>query len=268
VFKKILVNLELTGIKKTVIKVFVNILLYVSLKKLKKILIGRKIFKIQSLEKKFTLIYSKNYWSCNESRSGIGSTLRSTRNIRFHLPKIITKFKIKKIFDAPCGDFNWMSHILKSTKVEYHGGDIVKNLIITNKKKYGNKTTKFSTLDIRIDNLYKSDLIICRDTLFHFSYKDIFYFFKNFLSSKIKFILFTSHLNSNPNFKNKDILTGDFRLIDFFAEPFNFKKNYIYTFDDRDETEIKNFKQMYLFNKLQIKNNLKYSLIFKNHIKV
>lgn len=262
-FKKILVSLELAGIKKTVIKIFTNIYLYLSLKKFKKILIEQKIFKTHSLKKKFTLIYSRNYWSCNESRSGIGSTLKSTQNIRFHLPKIINKFGIKKIFDAPCGDFNWMSHILKSTKVEYHGADIVKNLIITNEKKYGNKTTKFSTLDIRIDNLYKSDLIVCRDILFHFSYKDIFLFFKNFLSSKIKFILFTSHLNDSPKFKNKDILTGDFRIIDFFSEPFNFKKNYIYTFDDRDETEIKNFKQMYLFNKLQIKNNLRHSLIFK-----
>jgi len=97
--------------------------------------------------------------------------------------------------------------------------------------------------------------MICRDCLFHFSYQDIFQFFKNFLSSKIDYLLLTSHLNDKPKFKNEDIVTGDFRFIDFFSKPFNFDKNYLFTFDDR-ETENQNFKQMYLFSKSQIKDNL------------
>ena len=75
-------------------------------------------------------------------------------------------------------------------------------------------------------------------------------------SSEIKFLLIDSHLNDNYVFKNKDIITGDFRLLDFFSEPFNFKKNFVYSFDDRNNLEIKNFKQMYLFSKSQIQNNL------------
>ena len=97
--------------------------------------------------------------------------------------------------------------------------------------------------------------MICRDCLFHFSYEDIFMFLKNFLSSEIKYLLLSSHLNEENKFKNRDIVTGDFRNIDLFSEPFNFEKNYLYTFDDR-EGEVRNFKQMYLFTRDQIKYNL------------
>jgi hypothetical protein len=58
------------------------------------------------------------------------------------------------------------------------------------------------------------------------------------------------------NFENRNIVTGDFRKIDLFSKPFNFEKNHIYSFDDKDYYEIENFKQMYLFSKSQIKNNI------------
>ena len=189
------------------------------------------------------------------SRSGTGSSLRSTENIRFHLPKILEKFNIKKLFDAHCREFNWMSQVLKSVEIDYLGSDIVKDLIVSNKK-YENDKIKFSKLDIIVDKLPASDLMICRDCLFHFSYEDIFLFLNNFLSSDIKYILLTSNFTTEHTFENNDIVTGDFRKIDLFSKPFNFEKNYIYSFDDKDKLEIQHFKQMYLFSKLQIKNNL------------
>ena len=106
-----------------------------------------------------------------------------------------------------------------------------------------------------MDKLPKSDLMICRDCLFHFSYEDINLFLKNFLSSDIKYILLTINPTEEENFKNKDIITGDFRLTNFFLEPFNFKKNYIYSFDDNDVKETEISKKMYLFTKEQISEN-------------
>lgn len=243
--KKLFISLKSIGFKKTISKIFLKI----KLRKLEK-----NLFKIKSVEEKFNYIYSTNYWFDNESKSGTGSNLRSTENIRFHLPKIIKKFNIKKIFDAPCGDFNWMFHVLKSVEIDYIGSDIVEDLINSNKK-FEDDKIKFSKLDIRLNKLPKSDLMICRDCLFHFSYKDIFLFLNNFLSYDIKYLLLTSHLNIEHRFANKDIITGDFRKIDLFSKPFNFEKNYIYSFDDRG-IEIQNFKQMYLFSKSQIKNIL------------
>lgn len=215
----------------------------------------RNLFKIKSVEDKFTRIYNDNYWLDKESRSGTGSSLSSTENIRNHLPKIFDKFKIKKVFDAPCGDFNWMYHVIKHSEIDYCGSDIVEDLIILNKSKYENHRIKFKKLDIRTDKLPNSDLMICRDCLFHFSFDDINLFLKNFLSSDIKYILLTINPTKEESFKNKDIITGDFRLINFFLEPFNFKKNYIYSFDDKDARETGISKKMYLFTKKQISEN-------------
>jgi hypothetical protein len=43
--------------------------------------------------------------------------------------------------------------------------------------------------------------------------------------------LTTTHYN-DKNFKNTDISTGDFRLLDLFSAPFNFDKNVLYQIDD------------------------------------
>tara|TARA_B110000977_G_scaffold99944_1_gene131179 strand:+ start:19 stop:798 length:780 start_codon:yes stop_codon:yes gene_type:complete len=253
--KKLFISLKSIGFKRTIVKLIFKIFNYLSLKNYKRKKFEKNLFKTKSVEERFNKIYSTNYWLDNESRSGTGSSLRSTENIRFHLLKILEKFNIKKLFDAPCGDFNWMSQVLKSVDIDYLGSDIVKDLIVSNKK-YENDKIKFSKLDIIVDKLPTSDLMICRDCLFHFSYEDIFLFLNNFISSDIKYILLTSNLNEEYKFENKDIVTGDYRKIDLFSKPFNFEKNYIYSFDDKNKLEIQHFRQMYLFSKLQIKNNL------------
>jgi hypothetical protein len=256
--KKILLRIKLLGFKNTLITILFKILSFFSILKYKRKIYEKKLLKIKSTKKKFTKIYMDNYWLDSESKSGSGSSLSSTQNIRFHLPVIFKKFKINKVFDAPCGDFNWMFHVLKkNNNIDYLGADIVEKLIFINKKKFENNRIKFKKLDIRLDKLPNSDLMICRDCLFHFCYKDIFLFLKNFLSSKIKYILLTSNLNLEHKFKNKDIITGDFRLIDLFSEPFNFNKNFIYAFNDKDIQEIYYYKQMYLFSKKQIQQSLK-----------
>lgn len=253
--RKILINLRSQGLKRTVIKIIFKIFNFFSFKHYKRNKFKKNLFKIKSIEERFNKIYSTNYWSDGESRSGTGSSLSSTENIRIHLPKIIEKFKIKRLFDAPCGDFNWMSQVLKNVDVDYIGSDIVENLIVSNRKNE-KSNIKFVKLDIRIDKLPVSDLMICRDCLFHFSYEDIFKFLDNFLISDIKYILLTNHLNTKNRFENRNIVTGDFRKIDLFSKPFNFEKNYIYSFVDKDIFEIGHPKHMYLFSKSQIKNNL------------
>ena len=70
------------------------------------------IFKNDNIEYKFTNIYKNNYWGSSESKSGEGSNLDFTINIRSELPKLCKNYGIKVLFDAPCGDFNWMKHII------------------------------------------------------------------------------------------------------------------------------------------------------------
>jgi len=257
IIQKTLKYYKSAGLKKTLIKILTYILNIVLLKNYKQNKLKKEILSEDSIEERFSKIYNYNYWFSDESRSGTGSDLANTKNIRKHLPLIVKRFNIESIFDAPCGDLNWMYYVLKNMDISYHGSDIVKKIVDSNNDKFKNNKIKFSKKNIITEKLPNYDLMICRDCLFHFSYKDIFLFMNNFISSKIKYLLTTSHVNNINDFKNKNILTGDYRLLDLFSEPFNFEKNYLYIFDDRDYLEVKNVKQMYLFSRIELEKSVK-----------
>jgi 2-polyprenyl-3-methyl-5-hydroxy-6-metoxy-1,4-benzoquinol methylase len=232
---------SLLEIIKKVIKHPLNIL---ERKKFKK-----NILATNDTEYKFTWIYKNNYWGY-ESVSGTGSTLSYTENIRQQLPKLISQFNIKSVLDAPCGDFGWMKILLPKLNVNYIGADIVKELIESHKTNYQNEVVKFITLDLITDKFPKSDLMICRDCLFHLSYDDIWSVLLNFVNSDTTYLLTTTHKNKY-NFKNTNIQTGDYRMIDLFSHPFNFPTNPLARIDDG--MELKQEKEMCLFTKEQIK---------------
>ncbi|WP_440969549.1 hypothetical protein ACSS6N_13845 [Peribacillus frigoritolerans] len=95
----------------------------------------------------FTNIYKKNRWRNSESVSGSGSSLTQTKTLIQELPSIIKQLQIKKMIDAPCGDFNWMKEVYKNTEL-YIGIDIVDEIIKTNKKKYPLNNVQFLNMDI------------------------------------------------------------------------------------------------------------------------
>ena len=76
---------------------------------------SKRILKLQSAEEKFTWIYKTNHWSSEESASGLGSTLKYTENLRRELPQLLRQYSLGKVFDAPCGDFNWMKAVVEAT---------------------------------------------------------------------------------------------------------------------------------------------------------
>ena len=179
-----------------------------------------------SNEQRFTMIYNKNLWGSIESKSGIGSTLENTTDVRSLLPTILNEFKVKNVFDAPCGDFNWMRDV-DLAGVEYLGGDIVKSLVDSLRLDFSTPGVDFTYHDLTKDRFLKFDLVINRDCLFHFSYSDIYAFLGLFLDSGSSYLLTTSHENNN-SFTNKDIFSGDFRLLDLFSSPFDFPKDFLF----------------------------------------
>ncbi|VVE21737.1 class I SAM-dependent methyltransferase [Pandoraea fibrosis] len=191
-----------------------------------------EILSIESIEDRFTWIYKNNYWRSGESASGTGSTLKCTENLRKELPGLFRTYSIKKIFDAPCGDFNWMSHLLPVIEVEYIGGDIVRELIDDLNSRYKSKNVSFVGFDLIKEIPPEADLMICRDCLFHFSYKDAKAVLENFVESKIAYLLTTTHKNSGGSFVNANISTGDFRYIDLFSHPYNFPANPLCVIED------------------------------------
>jgi len=176
--------------------------------------------------KVFNTIYAKNFWESKESKSGEGSEITYTENLRFWLETNIPNYSIKSIVDAPCGDFNWMRKVCPRVDVDYLGLDIVDEVISSNISLYGQDKINFATKNIIRDRIPDCDLLIVRDCLFHFSFEHINQFLTNISQTKYKYLLTTTHI-LNLDFVNTDIRTGDFRKIDLFKAPFNFSREHI-----------------------------------------
>ncbi len=182
---------------------------------------SRLLERVGDTEDRFTAIYKHNEWKNEESRSGEGSTLEYTRNIRKEIPPLIERYGFKTILDAPCGDYHWFHRIQRAQDTQYIGADIVEPLIATNQENFGNENTRFIHLDIIEQQLPDADLWLCRDCLVHLSYGDIFSVIANFLDSNIRYLLTSTHPDCD---RNIDIPTGHFRLLNLALPPFSFCK--------------------------------------------
>jgi hypothetical protein len=164
----------------------------------------------------FTDIYTNNTWRGEESVSGPGSEILQTKIIIKELPILFNDFNISEMIDIPCGDFNWMKNIDLSN-IYYIGTDIVDKLLEKNKEKYERNNIHFHKMDLINDNLPKVDLILSRDCLVHFSFKDIFNALDNVCKSQSKYFITTTF---TKRIKNDDIKTGDWRPINLEIAPF------------------------------------------------
>jgi len=171
----------------------------------------------------FSKIYELNLWQTTESRSGRGSTMAYTKSIRETLPEVMAALQVKSFVDAPCGDFNWMRLVELPVECTYAGIDIVGEMIARNQAAYGDERRSFIKADITREPLPKVDMIFCRDCLFHLSFEDIFKTLDNFVRSESRYLMTSTHQNAD-RFPNKDIKSGDFRVIDLFSEPFSFSR--------------------------------------------
>jgi len=100
----------------------------------------------------FEDIMARNRWSGGESRSGPGSTLAYTVNLRHQLEVFLAAFEIGALFDAPCGDFNWMKEVNFPPGVAYLGGEIAGSLVALTafrRPTSGSAATAYSTSPTR-----------------------------------------------------------------------------------------------------------------------
>lgn len=186
----------------------------------------KKMLKQKNPRDRFNYIYKNNLWSSSESLSGSGSEIAYTESLRKWLIENLPNLDVKNFIDAPCGDFNWMHLVVEKLNLSYLGLDIVKDVINNNIQLYKSEFIQFKVSDICEDPIPSSDLIMVRDCLFHLSYKDIQKFLINLKKTNYKYLLTTNHV-VKKGFVNKDIITGDFRLIDLYSSPFNFDKNLV-----------------------------------------
>lgn len=173
-----------------------------------------------SLQERFARIYHTNLWSDPETRSGIGSSLDSTRVLREKLPHALRDLDTRVLLDVPCGDFTWMERLDLST-IEYIGGDIVRSIVESNQQQKTTRGRRFIEIDLIGDELPDADVLLCRDCLVHLSYANISRAFENVRRSKIRYILMTSFPGRGDN---KNVEDGDWRPLDFEAPPFSLPK--------------------------------------------
>lgn len=166
----------------------------------------------------FSRIHQKNLWENSESASGRGSTVARTEVIRRELASLLEEFGARSLFDAACGDFNWMQHVALPD-VDYMGADVVPELVACNRRLYEGGKRSFVVIDITRDQLPAVDVILCRDCLIHLSAADIHNAIANFKRSNSTFLLATTHTRV---LENRDIRTGDWRSVNLQLSPFNF----------------------------------------------
>jgi len=223
-----------------------------------RLLAYKKMLQSGTLQERFSDIHKKNFWNSDESLSGVGSEIEYTESLRNWLVKVIPEYQIRKFVDAPCGDFNWMRFVLPKVNVEYCGFDIVESIIRKNKEAYSDKNIDFEVANICTDKLPKCDLLMVRDCLFHLSNEDINKFLDNIKKVDYKYLLTTSHI-LDEDFVNKDIVSGDFRLINLFIEPFNFKHEAVIEFVDDSPKEHNIPRHMIFIAKDDVPNGINYS---------
>ena len=193
-----------------------------------------------SLKEIFQDVYTNwRFGGWPESKSGGGSTLEETEEIRQQIKQLVKDKEIKSVVDVPCGDFNWMKDIVYSFE-SYTGCDIVPELIADNQK-YANQIIKFQELDLTQNEIPEADLLIVRDVIGHLSLEDGKKAIANILNSKCKYLLTTTWYNLNDenyNHENRDnTVTLDaqwergaaaFYPVCLHSEPFNFPKPEFY----------------------------------------
>ena len=169
---------------------------------------------------RFSRIYRNRWWGGRdaESASGRGSSLEATDMVRRGLPGLLKQLECKKMLDLGCGDFNWMRHV--DLNIDYLGADLVPDVIRENQARYSSDRVKFLVLDGIRDPIPDGvDVILCREVLFHLSFRHALALLKNVYRSNANFLIATQ-IDSGQ--RNVDTLTGGFRPLDLTREPFSF----------------------------------------------
>lgn len=154
---------------------------------------------------------------------GLGSTVESTRIIKDYIEKVVKSFDIKTVSDAPCGQYNlWMKDV-DYGNAKYIGYDINDEIIKMNSEEF--PKIEFKELDIVNEILPKTDLIICKDCLFHLTNDYALCAVNNFRKSGSKYLLCTNHNNIRRNKEIPEINRKyGFRELNIMLHPFNIGK--------------------------------------------
>jgi SAM-dependent methyltransferase len=168
-------------------------------------------------ESTFRKTYSDGGWvhhEGQESNSGVGSSIEATQGLFDAIQSVMAAIGAKSLVDVGCGDWNWMRH--QNILMHYIGVDIVPEVISGNQK-YARANVSFKVCNAIVNLPPKADMALCREVIFHLSFRDAKALLKN-LAASADYICATTDADV---WFNSDIRTGDFRLLNLMRSPFN-----------------------------------------------
>jgi len=186
----------------------------------------------------FDSIYRSNFWGSGESRSGVGSERAFSMAYLARLRSLLAQRGLRRLFDAPCGDLNWIIDLARDPAFDYRGGDISASMIADVRQRYPD--LELGVFDICTDPFPPADVWHCRDCLFHLPFADIRRAFDNFARSSIPFALLTTH-RARWLHRNLDVPLGGFRFVDLERAPIGLPEAGEYLQDYRKGTEFPRF---------------------------
>jgi hypothetical protein len=170
----------------------------------------------------FSQIYANGVWvehKSQDSLSGVGSTQLATGELVVQLSTFLRDVGCRQLVDIGCGDFNWMRNV--EGDFDYLGIDVVPQVIDANNAKYKNEKRRFVCMDAIRMTINPGDCAICRDVLFHLSFRDALQLLRNIKAAGFKYVLLTT---DKSIWFNSDIRNGDFRRINLSRSPFRLPK--------------------------------------------
>jgi glycosyltransferase involved in cell wall biosynthesis len=161
-------------------------------------------------------IYQSEYWRLDgESSSGPGSRREWTRGLQREIPKLLSRLGVSTVLDLGCGDFNWMREVDLGA-VLYTGADVVFDVVLENRLRYGGPRRRFLYRDLTRDPLPRAELVLCRDVLIHFPDEDLVPAVRAILDTGARYLLAGTFVDRN---ENPPIVLGDWRPLNMQLPP-------------------------------------------------
>jgi glycosyltransferase involved in cell wall biosynthesis len=147
----------------------------------------------------FTDIYARDCWRLGgESSSGPGSRRAHTEPLRTELPRLLSRLGIRSLLDLGCGDFNWMRETELGVDL-YFGVDVVFDIVLANRLRYGGPRRRFLLRDLTRDPLPRADVVLCRDVLIHFPDDDLARALRAIIASGARYLLASTFIDREEN---------------------------------------------------------------------
>jgi len=212
---------------------------------------GMGTFTREDRMKYFDKIYEAEVWSFPDweggstsglgVKSGFGSTLHQTAQIRPYLDTVIDSYGIKAVVDVPCGDMHWIPHVkaIGDSDFCYFGGDVSQVMIEEQREKFSHvDSMRFDVVDVISDGLAGvegvsetlscalrqggSALLFMRHLQFHLTIEENLSVLHHieFISnnSAVKYVMLSTYLRGNEN--DEDYLLASGHKINLFKWPY------------------------------------------------